>query len=116
MSRFSKSHSSRDNGVAVMPCLTFIGFKNDLATRALQIVTEFVHLLYSTHMKIFSKAAALFLLTLATFAFTSRAAETKPNIIVILADDLGWGSVGCYGGKGLKTPNIDRLAKEGRLF
>ncbi|MEO5803201.1 MAG: arylsulfatase [Verrucomicrobiota bacterium] len=46
------------------------------------------------------------------------AAETdkKPNIIVILADDFGWGSVGCYGGKGLKTPNLDRLAKEGRMF
>ena len=45
------------------------------------------------------------------------AAETKgPNIVVILADDYGWGSVGCYGGKGLQTPNLDRLAKEGRLF
>ena len=45
------------------------------------------------------------------------AESTKPqNIIVILADDFGWGSVGCYGGKGLKTPNLDRLAKEGRMF
>src|SRR5688500_12782605 len=47
-----------------------------------------------------------------------RAAEpsSKPNIVVILADDFGWGSVNCYGGKGLQTPNLDRLAKEGRLF
>src|SRR5688500_14941356 len=47
-----------------------------------------------------------------------QAAETssKPNIIVILADDFGWGSVGCYGGAGLQTPNLDRLAKEGRKF
>ncbi len=45
------------------------------------------------------------------------AAETnQPNIVVILADDFGWGSVNCYGGKGLPTPNLDRLAKQGRLF
>jgi arylsulfatase A len=46
-----------------------------------------------------------------------RAAEPQgPNIICILADDLGWGSVGCYGAAGVKTPNIDRLAREGRRF
>jgi arylsulfatase A len=45
------------------------------------------------------------------------AAPDKPNIVIILADDLGYGSVGCYGGgKGLTTPNIDRLASEGRRF
>ncbi|MDW8310192.1 MAG: sulfatase-like hydrolase/transferase, partial [Verrucomicrobiales bacterium] len=44
-----------------------------------------------------------------------RAAE-KPNIIVVLADDLGWGSLGCYGAKDLETPNLDRLAREGRRF
>jgi arylsulfatase A len=42
----------------------------------------------------------------------------RPNIVIILADDLGWGSVGCYGADpGLvRTPNIDRLAREGRRF
>jgi arylsulfatase A len=44
------------------------------------------------------------------------AEKGTPNIVVILADDFGWGSVGCYGGAGLKTPNLDRLAKEGRKF
>jgi arylsulfatase A-like enzyme len=45
------------------------------------------------------------------------AAEARlPNIVVILADDYGWGSSGCYGATGLKTPNLDRLAKEGRRF
>ncbi len=44
-------------------------------------------------------------------------AETlKPNVIYILADDLGIGDLGCYGQKKLKTPNIDRLAKEGLRF
>ncbi len=41
---------------------------------------------------------------------------TKPNIVLILADDYGWGSSGCYGSPGLKTPNMDRLAREGRRF
>jgi len=40
----------------------------------------------------------------------------KPNIIFILADDLGYGDLGCYGQKRLKTPHIDRLAAEGMRF
>ncbi len=40
----------------------------------------------------------------------------RPNIVFILADDLGYGDVGCYGQKRIQTPNIDRLAKEGLRF
>ena len=40
----------------------------------------------------------------------------KPNIIVIMADDLGFGDLSCYGATALKTPNIDRLAAEGQRF
>jgi arylsulfatase A len=40
----------------------------------------------------------------------------KPNIVFILADDLGWGELGCYGQEKLLTPNIDRLANEGVRF
>lgn len=39
----------------------------------------------------------------------------KPNIIIILADDMGWADLGCYGGE-VDTPNLDRLAKEGIRF
>lgn len=44
--------------------------------------------------------------------------ETKkhPNIIIMYADDLGYGDVGCYGGNSIPTPNIDRLATEGLRF
>lgn len=63
------------------------------------------------------KKALLSLLLLA-LAASAPAAETpaKPNIVVILSDDYGWGSVGCYGATGVKTPNLDRLANEGRRF
>lgn len=37
----------------------------------------------------------------------------QPNVIIILADDMGWGDLGCYGHPNFKTPNIDRMAKEG---
>jgi len=48
-----------------------------------------------------------------------RAAEgpaRKPNIVFILADDLGWGDPSCYGNAKFKTPALDRLAREGTLF
>jgi arylsulfatase len=42
--------------------------------------------------------------------------QVGPNIILIFADDLGYGDVGCFGATDIATPNIDRLAKEGRRF
>ena len=42
--------------------------------------------------------------------------KQKPNIVIIYADDLGYGELGAYGATELKTPNLDRLAREGRLF
>ncbi len=47
----------------------------------------------------------------------SAGAQTKrPNIVLILADDLGYGDLGCYGQQRILTPNIDRLAAEGTRF
>jgi arylsulfatase A-like enzyme len=43
-------------------------------------------------------------------------AVEKPNIIFIMVDDLGYGDLGCYGQEKIKTPNLDKMAKEGLLF
>ncbi len=65
------------------------------------------------------QTTALFIALLLASLSALQAAETrpvKPNIIIILADDLGFGDVGCYGATKVKTPNIDKLATEGRRF
>jgi N-acetylgalactosamine-6-sulfatase len=41
---------------------------------------------------------------------------TRPNIVFILADVSGWGDLGCYGNRHIRTPNLDRLARQGTLF
>ena len=56
--------------------------------------------------------------SIASFAcfVESSVAQTTPNIVLINADDLGYGDLGCYGATKVRTPNIDRLSKEGRRF
>jgi arylsulfatase A-like enzyme len=62
---------------------------------------------------LFGGSAALAALASHRFA---GAAQTRPNIVLIYADDLGYGDVGCYGATRVKTPNIDRLAARGLRF
>jgi arylsulfatase A len=59
----------------------------------------------------------LFFLVSCLSLLMAHAAE-RPNVVVILSDDFGWGSLGCYGANPelVSTPNLDRLAKEGRRF
>ena len=58
---------------------------------------------------------ASFVLLIALTA-AAVAAAPGPNIIFIVADDLGWADLSCYGQKTLTTPSIDRLAAEGMKF
>ena len=46
----------------------------------------------------------------------AEAATRQPNIVIILADDLGFGDLGCYGATKIPTPNVDRMAREGLRF
>lgn len=55
-------------------------------------------------------------LTLACLCTSLVAAETKPNVIFILADDIGYGDFGCYGATKIRTPNADKLAAQGLRF
>ncbi len=55
------------------------------------------------------------IITSLVFIFISHA-QQKPNVIFILADDMGYGDVGCYGQQKISTPNIDQLAKNGMRF
>ncbi|HUR59022.1 MAG TPA: arylsulfatase [Opitutaceae bacterium] len=59
-------------------------------------------------------ACVLLFLVVSSLGFAATAA--KPNVIFILADDLGYGDVGAFGQKLIKTPHIDRLAMEGTKF
>jgi len=60
-------------------------------------------------------AAAGTTMGISTF-FNCRKVSRKPNIIFIMADDLGYGELGCYGQKKIETPNIDALAANGMRF
>ena len=56
------------------------------------------------------------LLCFALFSHCLAQPQQKPNIIIVLADDLGYGDLGCYGQKLIPTPNLDRMAAEGTRF
>ncbi|MEI6605761.1 MAG: sulfatase [Verrucomicrobiota bacterium] len=58
----------------------------------------------------------VFLLLTPQVALHAADATAKPNIVCIVADDLGYGELGCYGGKGIPTPHLDALAAGGARF
>jgi arylsulfatase A len=67
-------------------------------------------------MKQLKAITILVLLTTALFSCKSKADETRPNIVVILCDDLGYGDLSSYGHPIIQTPNLDKLAEDGIKF
>ena len=63
----------------------------------------------------FLRVVVVFAGLVALFSTTSSRAAERPNIIVILSDDMGFSDIGCYGGE-IETPHLDRLAKNGLRF
>ena len=67
--------------------------------------------------RLFARTGPLLaLLALSAPALAQAAEERPPNVVYVLADDLGWGEVGAYGQEHIRTPNLDRLAREGMRF
>lgn len=65
---------------------------------------------------LFSCFSKLLIMCLLTVVIFGCAEKKQPNIILIMADDLGYGDLGCYGSEHVQTPNIDRLADSGIRF
>jgi arylsulfatase A len=78
----------------------------------LKVLVPFLSL--GTDFRMFSRNL-LCCLTICMWCGTSQAKEPL-NVVFILADDLGWGDLGCYGQEKIPTPNIDRLASQGIRF
>ena len=59
---------------------------------------------------------ALYLSLLSAGCVSAQSQVSRPNIIFIVMDDLGYGDLGCYGQEKIETPHIDSLARQGMLF
>src|SRR5262245_9701551 len=71
---------------------------------------------YHLHHSLCWSRTMRFLSALALVALASAPLAAAPNVVVILADDVGYGDLGCYGATKIKTPHLDALAKSGMRF
>ncbi|MSU50084.1 MAG: N-acetylgalactosamine-6-sulfatase [Opitutus sp.] len=66
--------------------------------------------------KSFRRWSIAFLAGIVGLLTITSAAERKPNFVILLADDLGYADLGCYGARQIRTPRLDQLAREGMRF
>ena len=105
------------------PFLIYFGFSHPHDTRdgKPELTREFNSLPFSSREKsIMSRFPLRFLATITvgiciSHAVAARGAD-RPNMVFILADDLGYGDLGCYGQKLIETPRLDQMAAEGMKF
>src|SRR5258708_360860 len=64
----------------------------------------------------FAVSIVLFVIQVTLASIQASAAESLPNLVIIFTDDQGYADVGVFGAKGFATPNLDRLASQGRIF
>src|SRR5258706_5021606 len=64
----------------------------------------------------FAVSIVLFMIQATLASIQASAAESLPNLVIIFTDDQGYADVGVFGAKGFTTPNLDRLAAQGRIF
>jgi arylsulfatase A-like enzyme len=69
-----------------------------------------------SYIRFFSALAAVLSFQGSNILAAEPTSTRRPNIVMILIDDMGWGDFSCFGNKEAKTPNIDRLAAEGLRF
>src|SRR5688500_16024594 len=69
--------------------------------------------MHSTPMSIFGAVLGLWLIAAGSVAAAAEAQARRTNVVLFLADDLGYGDLGCYGHPRIRTPNLDAFAKQG---
>ncbi len=64
-------------------------------------------------MRFFCLAACVFIFLFPRVSLAQEKPKRPPNVIIVFADDMGYGDLGCFGNKKIKTPNLDKMANEG---
>lgn len=83
-----------------------------------QLLAKFCVAHLASHWSVIMRFAIVAFVSLLGFSpeYSRAHSNSHPNIVFIMADDLGYGDLGCYGAKDLRTPNLDQLAADGILF